>query len=40
MQLAGYGMDGIAVISGIFAQPDIEEAAHNLKNLTINLLEC
>lgn len=40
MQLAGYGMDGIAVISGIFAQPDIEEAAHNLKNLIINLLEC
>ena len=38
MQLAGYGMDGIAVISGIFAQPDIEEAARNLKKMTIEML--
>ncbi|MDO5391191.1 MAG: thiamine phosphate synthase [Eubacteriales bacterium] len=39
MQLAGYGMDGIAVISGIFAQLDIEEAARDLKTLTIEMLE-
>lgn len=38
MQLASYGMDGIAVISGIFAQPDIEEAARDLKMLTIKML--
>ena len=38
MQLAGYGMDGIAVISGIFAQPDIEEAARDLKTMTIEML--
>ena len=38
MQLAGYGMDGIAVISGIFAQPDIEDAAHELKTLIIKIL--
>lgn len=39
MQLAGYGMDGIAVISGIFAQPDIEEAARDLKTLITKMLE-
>lgn len=38
MQLAGYGMDGIAVISGIFAQPDIEAAARDLKAMTIEML--
>lgn len=38
MQLAGYGMDGIAVISGIFAQPDIEAAARDLKTMTSEML--
>lgn len=33
MQLAGSGICGIAVISSIFAQPDIEAAARELKGL-------
>lgn len=34
MRLAGNGVSGIAVISGIFAQPDIENATAKLKALT------
>jgi len=34
MELAGSGICGIAVISAIFAQPDIEEAAAQLRELT------
>lgn len=33
MQLAGAGISGIAVISGIFAQPDIAQAAATLRKL-------
>ena len=33
-ELAGYGLCGIAVISAIFAQPDIEEAARELRERT------
>lgn len=33
-QLAGRGLSGIAVISAIFGQPDIEEAAADLKKRT------
>lgn len=33
-QLAGTGIDGIAVISAIFAQPDITAATEELKSLT------
>ena len=33
-ELAGNGICGIAVISALFAQPDIEAAARNLKSLT------
>lgn len=34
MELKGSGICGIAVISAIFAQPDVREAARELKNLT------
>ena len=34
MQLSGNGLSGIAVISAIFAQPDIEAAARELKERT------
>lgn len=34
MQLSGNGLSGIAVISAIFAQPDIETAARELKERT------
>lgn len=33
LQLAGTGISGIAVISAIFAQPDIREAAATLRKL-------
>lgn len=32
-QLAGSGVDGVAVVSAIFAQPDIESAARRLRTL-------
>lgn len=38
MQLAGSGIDGIAVISAIFAQKDIEAAARQLRSLTEEML--
>ena len=34
MELSGKGICGIAVISAIFAQPDIKEATKELKSLT------
>lgn len=39
LQLAGSGLSGIAVISALFAQPDIEAAARNLKNLTEEMVK-
>ncbi len=36
--LKDYGMDGIAVISGIFAQKNIEKAAKNLKAKVIEII--
>lgn len=38
MQLAGNGICGIAVISALFAQPDIEAAAKELKALTAEMV--
>lgn len=38
MQLAQTGICGIAVISALFAQPDIEKAAMELKDLTNKML--
>ena len=38
-RLAGCGVDGVAVISGIFGQPDITAAAAKLKELTQAMLE-
>lgn len=38
MQLAGSGIDGIAVISAIFAQKDIEAAVKELRSLTEQML--
>ena len=34
MELSGTGIDGIAVISAIFAKPDIEKAARELRSLS------
>ena len=34
IQLAGNGLCGIAVVSALFARPDIEQAARNLKRLS------
>lgn len=39
MELAGRGICGIAVISAIFAQPDIKKAAEELKLLTEKMTE-
>ncbi len=39
LQLSGRGICGIAVISAIFAQPDIEQAAGELKELTEQMLK-
>lgn len=39
MQLAGNGICGIAVISALFAQPDIENAARELKMLTEKMVK-
>ncbi|XCP83681.1 thiamine phosphate synthase [Roseburia hominis] len=38
MQLAGNGICGIAVISALFAQPDIETAARELKELATEMV--
>lgn len=39
LQLKGRGICGIAVISAIFAQPDIKAAAEELKNLTEKMVQ-
>ena len=39
MELAGSGICGIAVISAIFAQPDIEAATKELRTLTEEMVE-
>ena len=39
MQLAGTGLSGIAVISAIFAQPDIIEAVKKLRTLTEKMVK-
>ena len=39
MELAGSGICGIAVISAIFAQPDIEAATKELRTLTEQMVE-
>jgi len=39
MQLQGSGICGVAVISAIFAQPDIERAARKLKKLTGSMVK-
>lgn len=39
MELSGNGLCGVAVISAIFAQPDIENAASDLKKLTEKMIE-
>lgn len=38
-ELSGTGICGIAVISAIFAQPDIESATRKLKNLTQEMVD-
>lgn len=38
-QLKGCGIDGIAVVSAIFAKPDIETATRSLKAATVKMLE-
>lgn len=39
MELSGYGLCGIAVISAIFAKPDIEAATRELKSLTEEMVK-
>ena len=39
MELSGSGICGIAVISAIFAKPDIETAARELREQTENMLD-
>ena len=39
-ELNGYGADGIAVISAIFAQADITEAAKELKRCSMEMVSC
>lgn len=39
MQLSGSGICGVAVISAIFAQPDIEKAASDLKELAAKMVK-
>ena len=39
LQLKGRGICGIAVISAIFAQPDIQAATEELKNLTEKMVQ-
>ena len=38
-ELAGCGLCGIAVISAIFAKPDIKKAAEELKEATAKMVE-
>ncbi len=38
-KLKGYGMNGVAVISGIFGQKDIKTATENLKKKVISTIE-
>ncbi len=38
LQLAGSGIDGVAVISSILAQPDVAEAAADMKRLCLEML--
>ena len=38
-QLAGSGIDGVAVVSAIFAQPDIEQATRDLVEKVRPLVE-
>lgn len=37
--LGGYGLDGVAVVSGIFAQNDITNACKNLKKLSLQMVK-
>lgn len=39
MELAGSGIDGIAVISAIYAQENIKEASENLKRITEQMVK-
>ena len=39
MQLAGSGICGVAVISAIFGQPDIEQATAELRELTEEMVK-
>ena len=39
MELSGSGICGIAVISAIFAQPDIEAATKELKEITEEMVK-
>ena len=39
MELKGTGIDGVAVISAIFAKADITAAAKNLKKLTTEMIQ-
>lgn len=39
MELKGTGIDGVAVISAIFAKKDIKEATRTLKELTIEMIQ-
>ena len=34
LQLKGCGLDGVAVVSALFAQPDVQAAARELKRLS------
>ena len=36
-ELKGSGAQGVAVVSGIFAQPDVEAAARKLKKLSLEV---
>lgn len=36
-ELKGSGAQGAAVVSGIFAQPDVEKAARKLKKLSLEV---
>ncbi|HJB26475.1 MAG TPA: thiamine phosphate synthase [Firmicutes bacterium] len=38
LQLAGSGIDGVAVISSILAQPDVAQAAADMKRLCLEML--
>ncbi len=38
LQLAGSGIDGVAVISSILAQPDVAQAAADMKRLCVEML--